>query len=197
MKFRTIALICVFLACASISNAGLIHDISVDTASIQNSGVAWVEQDAENYAMTITGSQSQSPGTVSGTFTDAPDDPNIWVYNEFENDTNFAWTDYHVKVKMDHIFDLSSAAVDLPNDWTSVVVTPAVYNGSYWVGTVDYYAGTPVPIGGALDFHYKISFTGYSSTQYCQELYPTPEPGALVLFVCGVLGLLAVRRRLA
>jgi hypothetical protein len=202
MKFRTIAIICAFLACASIGNAGLVHEISVDTASIQNAVVGWAEAegDVENYTMIITGSQSQSPGTVLASFTEAPDDPNIWVYNGFENDTTFAWTEYHIVVKMDHPFDLSNAAVDSPGGWTAipVAVTSAVYDGSYWyVGIIDYNAGTPVPMGGVLDFHYKISFVGYSSTNYSQELYPIPEPGTLVLLVCGVLGLLAVRRRFA
>jgi len=201
MKFKTIAIISLFLACASISNAGMVHDISVDPASIQNAYIGWADgSDAENYTMIITGNQSQSPGTVLGSFTEAPDDPNISVYNGFENDTGFAWTDYHVVVKMDHPFNLSNAAVDPPiTDWTAtpVALTSAVLEGGLYVGNVDYYSGTPVPIGGELDFHYKISFTGYSSTNYIQELYPTPEPGTLVLLVCGVLGLLAVRRRFA
>lgn len=197
MNFRTIAIICAILACASIGYAGMLHDITIDSASIQNGDVGWADDGNYDYTMMITGTQSQSPGIVTGSFTEAPDDPNIWVINGFENDTNFAWTDYHVVVSMDHPFDLSNAAVDSPNDWnaTPMLVTPAVLNGSKYVGYVDYTAGTPVPTGGELDFRYKISFTGYSSTQYSQELYPTPEPGTLLLLVCGVLGLLAVRRR--
>lgn len=197
MKFRTFAIVCAFLACVSIGYAGMLHDITVDSASIQNGDVGWAESAADDYTMMVTGNQSQSPGTVSGSFTQAPDDPNIWVINGFENDTNYVWTDYHVVVSMDHPFNLSNAAVDSPSDWTATPVpsTPAVLNGGIYVGYVDYTAGTAVQIGDELDFRYKISFTGYSSTNYTQELYPTPEPGTLVLLVCGVLGLLAVRRR--
>lgn len=203
MKFRTIAIICALLACASISNASLIlEDYSVDPASIQNPIVGLATGGPEDYSLLISGNQSQSPGSVLATITqDVPGDPNIWVSNGFENDTDFAWTDYHVVVKMDHPFNLSNAVVlPPPSDWTSTpfLLTPAVYDGSLWyVGNVDYQSGTPIPIGGELDFTYKISFDGHSSTQYCQELYPTPEPGTLMLLVCGLLGLLAVRRRFA
>ena len=199
MKFRTIAIICALLACSSVGYAGLMHNITVDSASIQNGDVGWAVGDTENYTMIVTGKQVQSPGTVSGSFTDAPEDPNIWVYNGFENDTNYTWTDYHVVVSMDHPFNLSNAAVDSPTDWTvtPALTTPAVLNGGLYVGYVDYFAGTQIPIGGELDFHYKISFTGYSSTNYTQDLFPTPEPGTVMLLVCGVLGLLVVRRRFA
>jgi PEP-CTERM motif len=201
MKFRTIAIICALLACTSISNASLIlQDYSVDPA-IQNPDVGWASGGPTDYSLLFSGNQ-QSSGSLSASLTqDVPGDPNIWVSNGFQNDTNYAWTDYHVIVKMDHPFNLSNAAVmPPPSDWTAtpVALTPAVYDGSLWyVGYVDYQSGTPIAIGGELDFSYKISFDGHSSTNYCQELYPTPEPGTLLLLVCGVLGLWTVRRRFA
>jgi hypothetical protein len=79
-----------------------------------------------------------------------------------------------------------------PGNWTSAVVSPAVYDGSYWyVGNVSFSAGTPIQIGDELDFHYKISFAGHSSTNYLQELSPIPEPGTLVL-LAGLVGMFAL-----
>lgn len=200
MKFRTIAIICALLACASICNASLIlQNYSVDPA-IQNPDVGWATGGDTDYTLLFSGNQ-QSAGSLSATLTqDVPGDPNIFVSNGFENDTAYAWTDYHVVVKMDHPFNLSNAVIlPPPSDWTAtpVSVTPAVPDGSLWVGYVDYLGGTPIPVGGELDFSYKISFAGYSSVTYSQDLFPTPEPGTLVLLVCGLVGLLAVRRRFA
>lgn len=210
MRFRTFAIVfCALLSCASISNASLIlGDHSVD-ASIQSPSFD-LTGGPEDYTLSISGGQLSSPGSVLATLTQdgGSDDPNIWVTNGFGNDTDFAWTDYHVVVKMEHPFNLSNAGViglfdadgnPLPNNWTAtpLTLTAAVPIGGQYVGYVDYQGGTAVPILGELDFTYKISFTGYSTTTYTQDLYPTPEPGTLVLLVCGVLGLLAVRRRFA
>jgi hypothetical protein len=198
MKFRTFAVVCVFLACASIGNAELVRDITVDSASIQNSEVIWAGGDADNYTMIITGDQSQSPGIVSGSFSqETADDPTVKVINSVNNDTGLNWTGYHVTVSMDRTFTISSALPSIPGDWIASITQQPVLVGSDWVGQLDFSAGTPVADGDTLEFSYKITFGGSTHYKYDQDMIPVPEPGSIVLLVGGLLGLLAVRRRFA
>jgi hypothetical protein len=64
-------------------------------------------------------------------------------------------------------------------------------------GQVDYSSGTPVPVGGTLDFQFNMIFSGATRFSYTVELIPVPEPGTLSLVaVSGVLlGGFALGRR--
>jgi hypothetical protein len=200
MKFRIFAIVCALLACASISNAGLIG-YSVDFG-IQGENVAWDPPGiSDNYELDLTATQKLSPGNFSGAFTTgSPDDPSLLFDNDLNNNTGTTWTAYEVQLSMDHLFSVvpASVLVVTPGGWTSTI-SPVVQVGNLWKVTIDYYAGTPVNSGNPGDefeYMYKISFLGTSDQiHYNQVLTPTPEPCALVLLVCGVLGLLAVRRR--
>jgi hypothetical protein len=153
----------------------------------------------EDYSMDIVGNQFWGPGHMNGSFTtDTPVDPNINVFNFVDNETGYAWTAYQVNVTMNHPFTLSNAVALSPSNWTSTI-TPVTPVGSNYVGTVNYVSGTPVPDLGTFGFQYKISFSGYTSYSYCQEMIPVPvpEPGTLVLLACGAIGLLVARRRFA
>ena len=126
-------------------------------------------------------------------FTDTELDPTLALFNEIDNDTGFTWTDYHVKVTMNKPFNFSDVAVG-NSGWTFTTNAPVMV-GSDWVGYINYFAGTPVPVAGTLDFNYSITFTG--SVSFQEELTPTPEPGTFALMVCGLTGLLVMRRRSA
>jgi hypothetical protein len=95
-----------------------------------------------------------------------------------------------------------------PNgDWVvSSVVEPSspLVSGPYagdYEGTVNLLGGTPVALGGELDFSYAIQFSGASQFSFTQEVIPSmvPEPGTLGLVVMSGLllgwGALARRRR--
>jgi hypothetical protein len=198
MKYRVIAVVIMILACVSIGRADIIGwDCVPDgDGAISALPASWSENGGEYYlGMNID--QFWGPGHMNGGFTtNTAADPTIWVRNVIENDTTFTWTDYHINVYMNVPFTLSDATAYDPNDWTTNIV-PASWNGTKYVGTINYYAGTPVPINDTLDIGYKLAFDSATSYSYCQEMIPTPEPGTLVLIVCGLVSLFVARRRFA
>lgn len=193
----------VLLSLASISSASITDwscgpdtDGAIDCTAGWNSG---------SYTLTITGTQYWGPGHMVGDFTtDTDEDPTVGMVNYIDNDTDFAWSDYHVTIYMSKTFTISGAYVGYPTDWTpnTVTVQPPPLagdfvdsHGTHWpyAGTVDYFAGTDVQIGGMLVFGYAISFAGGIS--YEQEMYPTPEPATISLLVLGGLAMLRRRRK--
>jgi hypothetical protein len=123
--------------------------------------------------------------------TDTELDPKLTLLHEIDNDTDRAWTDYHAEVTMNKAFTFDNVTID-NSGWTFAITQP-VLSGGTWTGTVDYYAGVPVLVGGTIDFGYRMTFIG--SASFCEALTPTPEPGTLALLACCGLGLLFVRRR--
>jgi hypothetical protein len=197
MRFKAIAIILTFLACASICSAEIIGKAKNDgTGSTDCVGI-WQTGTNDN-TLVITGTQYWGPGRIIGAFyTDTPDDPTVKVMNSIDNDTDFDWTGYHVNVSMDRPFTISAQSVTTPGDWTATITQQPVQIGSNWIGQLDMASGTPVIIGASLEFGYKITFNGATHYNYDQDLAPVPEPGMLVLLVCGLLGLVVVRRRFA
>jgi hypothetical protein len=159
-------------------------------------GVCW---DAGRQEFSFRGSQSKQPGRLTVDFLSDTDlDPTLTLQNVIDNDTSFAWTGYRVKVSMEQDFTLSSPTVNYGETselgWSgAVAVSPAVWNGSAYVGQVDYWGGTPIPVGGTLDFSYDLTFVG--TAHYCQEMTPLPESSGLVLLGSGAIGLLCCRWR--
>jgi hypothetical protein len=92
-----------------------------------------------------------------------------------------------------------STSVIAPDDWTYEITQPVSgmplpnNNGTGWVGTIDYYIGTglPIGIGQSGDFGFKISFVG--SVAFCTEQIPTPEPATMTLFALGAIALIRKR----
>jgi len=147
---------------------------------------------------------SWNTGDILGEITaDTELDPKLTLLHEIDNDTGLAWSDYHAVITMSKAFTLDNVSVSAvdnlnPNDWTFGVIGPT-FDGTNWVGTVNYYAGTPVAAGDSLDFGYRMTYLG--TTSFHEELTPSntgvPEPGTLVLLAGGLVGLLVVRRKFA
>ncbi len=216
MRMRTFAIIFVILGCASISQA----DILSWTCSDDGDGVitctnsSWNEPSAGEYEMGISGTHNLwDYGHIVGEF-DSDGDPNLKITNSIENDTGTTWTDYHINIYMDQSFSIvaNSAFVTDPSNWNpNSVITSVTGGGHYdahntyhqYMGSIDYYAGTPVlssppeATPGTLEFGYKVNFTYSGTINYTQEMLPTPEPGTFVLLACGLLSLVFIRRRFA
>lgn len=152
----------------------------------------------DEYTLSMSGVQNWYPAHVEGNFiTDTELDPTVWIAETVDNQTNFAWTDYHITIGMTKTFSISTSVI-APDYWTSVVTQPTTggqplpNGGTGWLGTIDYYvdAGAPIGIGGSGDFGFKVSFVG--SVAFCTEQIPTPEPATMALLS---LGALVLRRR--
>ena len=196
-KLGIIVVVLASLACCSISNA-TITDFTYATdgdGALTNCYYTW---DSTNVVLAMYGDQEWSPGHMLGTiYTDSADDPKLTSRVTLDNDTTFAWTDYHVNVFMNSSFTLSNAVVYTPVNWTATISQQPAWNGSAYEGRIDYYAGTPVAIGDTLDFSYVMIFSGATQFNFTQELIPTPEPGTLGLVTISglLLGGFALARR--
>ena len=93
---------------------------------------------------------------------------------------------------MDTSFTFSNISV-ANSGWTFTSTAPTLV-GSNWIGYIDYYAGTPVPDSGTLDFDYSITFTG--SASFAEQLTPSPvpEPTTAGCFLLGLGALVFCQR---
>ena len=135
-----------------------------------------------------------SSGTVSGYIT-TDGDPTMTIGNNIENDTGFSWTGYIVGISMSQFFTISAPAVSNPGWNISISQQPPV--GGPFTGQLilTQGSGASIPVGGVLDFSYKVTFGG--SGGYSTTLTPVPEPGTAGLVALGLLGGWFVRRRRA
>lgn len=158
------------------------------------SGMLWLNGGQAGWS---TASGTAFASSLSG-------DPTLNLSTSVNNDNTFAWAGYIVNVVMSNTFTLSSVTVSNPpvGNWSVQSVSPATlqssgaYAGEY-EATMTFADGTPVPVGGELDFSYSLSFAGALSYNFTQIMTPlaVPEPGTLALLACGgALGALTSRR---
>jgi hypothetical protein len=156
----------------------------------------------------MTGTQYGSPAIMSGwVTTDTPTDPTLTLGSSVINETAGAWIGYEVDVIMNQTFTFTTPGPTVnnppPNDWVVASVVAPTYQatGPYagdYEGTLYYSGGTPVGVGGELDYLYSINFSGATSYTFTEQITPwfaeVPEPGTLALAGMGGL-LLALRLR--
>ena len=146
--------------------------------------------DANTTTLWMDESLHEYPAIVYTDFTvNSPEDPRPEIVKDVDNDTNFAWTDYHIKVTRNQPFTIDTAGTP-GSDWTNTII-PVSLQGSDYVGEIDYFAGTPIPVGGSGHFQFKVSFS--NDAHFIIQQVPTPEPASLSLLAVG--GLMLLRRK--
>lgn len=169
-----------------------------DGAIVMNdSSTTWgYDSGSGEYTLSMVGAQYWYPAHVEGNFTtDTETDPTVWIAETVDNQTTFAWTDYHITIGMTKNFSISTSVI-APDGWTFEVSQPISgqpmpNGGTGWLGTIDYYVGTgsPIAIGSSGDFGFKISFVG--TVDFCTEQVPTPEPATLAILGLGATFIMA------
>ena len=198
MKIRMLAIMAALLAGAGFSRADITGINLWDyNSSVLACSYGPLTGSSGNYQYGIDGTQlAWAVGSMGGTIsTDDGTDPTLQLGEQIDNDTGSTWNDYHVTITMSQPFSFSNIGV-ANSGWTYNPTAPVLV-GSDWIGYIDYYAGTPVPNGGTLDFSLSIAFTG--TTSFEEDLMPStvPEPGTFALIVFGLTGLLVMGRRSA
>ncbi|MGO9585187.1 MAG: PEP-CTERM sorting domain-containing protein [Limisphaerales bacterium] len=193
-----LAIMAVLLAGAGISRADMSADLWSNNTNMTCSYTSPepVSGSSDNYQLSIYGTQlAWAMGSIVGTITTDGTDPTLQLDEQINNDTGYTWYDYEVTITMNQQFSFSGVNVASPSGWTDIVTGPT-FNGSEWIGSIEYDAGNAVPNGGILDFNLSVTFTGNASFE--EDLMPSvPEPGTVALMVCGLTGLLVMRRRSA
>jgi hypothetical protein len=159
-------------------------------------------------SLQMWGTQTGNPGHMLGTVeTSDTVDPTLTLANSVNNDSGIMWLGYQVNVIMSVPFTFTTPGPTVSNpptdDWfVAGVVAPTLqasgtYAGDY-EGTLYFNGGTPIGIGGELDYLYSINFSGSTSYSFTQEAFAyqtmVPEPGALALAGMGGLMLVLGRR---
>jgi hypothetical protein len=194
-KNLLVAFLVAFLAIPSLVNADIISWNCADDGdgAIVMGTPTWAESDPCEYTLSMSGIQNWYPAHVQGDFTTNSElDPKVLIDETVDNNTTFAWTDYHIDMGMTKTFTISN--IITPEDWTFVITQPVSgmpipNGGTGWLGTIDYYigSGSPIAIGEEGEFGFKITFAG--SVDFCTEQVPTPEPATLALLCIGALAL--------
>jgi len=201
MKYYHVLITVVLLLFTPFASANIITWTCDDTGD--GAIVIDATWDGSTNMLNMSGIQYWYPGHVQGEFiTDTESDPTVWILESLENQTNFLWTDYHIDIGMNKTFFI--VGVVAPPDWIWTITPPE--SGQQlpnqppgtlgWLGTIDYYAGTPIPTGSLGQFGFVVLFAG--SVEFYTEQVPTPipAPGAILLGSLGVglVGWLRKRR---
>jgi hypothetical protein len=204
MKRKTLILTILFAAGFwSVASANLLSlTCSNDTSGAINYNYGtWNWGGNTNYASVyLYGSQS-GPGTMwANILTDSASDPTLRFHTDIENGSGIDWTAYNVTVFLSQPFTITNPVVSTPGDWTISYSTNATWNGSAYVGYIDFTGGTPVSGNpespGTFDYAYKLVFEGATSYTLSQVLTPVPEPGTGGLLAMSLVLGAYINRRL-
>lgn len=192
----------------SLSSAIAFAHFTISNAAITNvwlenpTSVQWSWQSlGENATLWMSGAQTEVDWQLFGQVrTDSPEDPVLTLNGTVLNNTTSSWLGYQINVLMSIPFTFVApgpSVINPPNnDWLVVATWQPWWNGSSYIGTLWFSAGTPVDIGDSLNYTYSIDFSGTLGFQFCTQMIPwftpVPEPSSFVLAGLGGLAMLAM-----
>jgi hypothetical protein len=195
MKRKTLALTALFtVAFWSVASANLLTltYTNDNTGALNCTYGYWNFGGLTNSANIIISGDQFAPGAMLGNITtDSADDPSLGFHSIIENGSGSDWNAYQIGVFLSQPFTITNPIVNMPGDWTVNYSTNSTFNGSVYVGFVDFTGGTPVSGDpdnpGTLDFAYRILFSGSTSYTLSQVMTPVPEPGTGSLLAVGLV----------
>jgi hypothetical protein len=194
MKRHLLILISTLVFCftgkATVTNVFCYDDYTYFSLHGGHNSYAW-NSEGMDMAGNLYGNMGDHGSIYGNIYTDSPEDPTFTIHTAVDNDTSFGWASMHVNVWMANTFTISAPTVYYPTTtqagWSGVIATQPLFNGSVWVGELDYTGPVPIGIGETLDFSYKITFTGAVDYPFTQQMVPAPEPSAFSLVMVGGL----------
>ncbi len=155
MKLQSLVAWLTILGAASLAQAAIVDADCTSEGAIVMEGWSWWWEEAETTAyMQISEIQGEGFARVFASFiADTPEDPYAYIIKEVENDTTFAWTDYHINLTLNKTFTIVS--VSEPSGWATPAVTqPTEVSPGVWQGAVDYnYGGRARRLRSAAQAH--------------------------------------------
>jgi hypothetical protein len=161
----------------------------------------------DSTSVEVTATGTQTGGASDGLTGTADGDPNLFIFNSFNNDTAFTWTSYNVSVELP-VADLTGPFTIGNFAWfgtpTPAAWSPPVLDGLEFINgagqyeqDLTYTGAANLPPGGTFSFGYELSFvtSNPGAFAFTQVLTPVPEPASFGVLTLGGLGILARRRR--
>lgn len=111
----TILCILLLLFAATTANASIVSwdcNDDGDGAIVMNQPSIVLTPVGDEYELAMDGVQNRYPAHVEGHFTtDTELDPTVRIIEDVENNTTFAWTDYHIVMGMSHTFSFVTSGL--------------------------------------------------------------------------------------
>ena len=180
---KTMIIFCIVLILffGGLAGAGItnLQNSWLDKDELISGTINWVDSASTLQLLETWGAM----GSVTSSTIGAADvDPFIHIIKQINNDSGFAWTDYHIQIS-------GQGAAYIPGSATSDRFSTVVENGN----NIDFFSPLIVPVNDSVTLGFDIQVaSGTFSFSISQT--PTPEPATIGLLGLGALTILRKKR---